>query len=284
MTRISTVSFLTALTLVLSARNFSFGLSESELRGPIPAKSTPIAQPAAQPSTLPVTAKSTADSPPALRSGTSAQPAVSEPMGGFSAPGADSIMTPDMLLVLPSNSKQEAPQPLSELTGKSLRLVIDRSDIVLDKLHGIKITVSNDTNRPLVIDGEKAKANIGATEYICVPVSTVQQMIIPPHKQYQAFEDLINQALPAAVTIGAAPTIRDIKISRKPILERYGRDELRRKVEFSRFGRRVLWTNMTIQGILYFETDADLTHAQITIPATTLFDNTDTALLTASPK
>jgi hypothetical protein len=204
-------------------------------------------------------------------------------MGGFSAPGADAIMTPDMLLVTPSNSTQQPPKPLKDLIGAALKMHIDRSDIIFDKLRGIMITVTNETNRPLVIDGEKAVANVGGKDYSCVPVSTIQRAIVPAHRSSQAFEELLTKALPAAVTVGAAPTVRDIKESRKPVLDRYGPDELRRKIEYSRFGRRILWTNQKIQGIVYFQTSDNLTGAKLSIPTTTLFDKQDTAILTASP-
>jgi hypothetical protein len=204
-------------------------------------------------------------------------------MGGFSAPGADAIMTPDMLLVTPSTSTPEVPKPLKDLIGTALKLHIDRSDILFDKLRGIMITVTNETNRPLVIDGEKAVAIVGGKDYSCAPVSAIQQAIVPLHRISQNFEVLLTKVLPAAATVGAAPTVRDIKESKRPILQRYGPDELRRKIEYSRFGRRILWTNQKIQGILYFQTNDDLTGAKVTIPATTLFDNKDTSMLTTSP-
>jgi hypothetical protein len=249
--------FLFAVSLALTAQNALFAASENvELKGPLPTQGA-------------VTLPATQTDPNA--------------MGGFSAPGADAIMTPDLLLVTPSNSAQEPPKPLKDLIGTALKLHIDRSDIIFDKLRGIMITVTNETNRPLVIDGEKAVANVGGKDYSCVPISTIQQAIVPAHRSSQAFEELLTKALPAAVTVGAAPTVRDIKDSRKPVLDRYGPDELRRKIEYSRFGRRILWTNQKIQGIVYFQTNDDLTGAKLSIPTTTLFDNKDTAILTASP-
>ncbi len=204
-------------------------------------------------------------------------------MGGFSAPGADAIMTPDMLLVTPSSSTQEPPKPLKDLIGTELKLHIDRTDIVFDKLRGIMITVSNQTNRPVMVDGEKATAIVGSNSITCVPVSTIQLAIIPVHRGKQSFEELLTKAFPAAVTVGAAPTVRDIKVLHKPILDRYGPDELRRKIEYSRFGRRILWTNQKVQGVIYFQTSDDLSTAKISLPATTLFDNKDTGTLTSSP-
>jgi hypothetical protein len=89
--------------------------------------------------------------------------------------------------------------------------------------------------------------------------------------------------LPAAVTVGAVPTISDIKNAKRPVLDRYGHDEERRSVEASRFGRRILWPHQKTQGIVFFETDDPLGSARIDIPATTLFDQKDTGILSSSP-
>lgn len=204
-------------------------------------------------------------------------------IGGFAAPGADAVMTPDMLLVTPSNEAQEKPPPLKDLIGSALKMHIDRGDIEFDKLRGVMITVTNDANRPVVVDGDKAIASVAGTKYTCVPVSTIQQLIIPPRHRNQKFEEILTKAVPAAVTVGAAPTVRDIRNSRKPVLQRYGPDELRRQIEYSRFGRRILWSGQKAQGILYFQAESELQGESVVIPATTLFDAQDTATLTSSP-
>jgi len=206
-------------------------------------------------------------------------------MGGLSAPGANALMTPDMLLVNPNNGNAAAtpPEPLKAYIGVSLTMRIERYDISFDKLQGILIEVVNETNRPLVVNGNKAKAILGAATIVATPVSALQQIVIPPHKADQVFEDLLKKVLPAAATIGAVPTIRDIKDSRKPVLERYGADELRRRVESTRFGRRVLWPHEKTRGVLYFDTPDSIDHARVEIPASTLFDMTDAGVLVSSP-
>jgi hypothetical protein len=191
-------------------------------------------------------------------------------------------MTQDMILVSPDNPQRLVGKPLSDLTGTALKMKIDRSDIVFDKLRGVMITVTNETNRPIVVDGDQAKALIGGKSYDCAPVAVIQQAIVPHRGITQEFENILTHAVPAAVTVGASPTIRDFEVSKKPILERYGPDELRRKVEYSRFGRRILWTGQKMQGIVYFQTSDQLAGARIEIPATTLFDNSDTAPLTSA--
>jgi hypothetical protein len=251
------IASLFAFSLVLAAENGLFASSESvELKGQIPT-----------PAPIPLRAKQTD----------------ANAMGGFSAPGADAIMTPDMLLITPTKQAEKTAVPLKDLTGTALKLQIERSDIVFDKLRGVMVSIINETNRPLVIDGDQGTATIGNQTYTCVPVSTIQQAIVPSRKGRQELEEVFTNAVPAAFTVGAAPTVRDILESRKPVLQRYGPDELRRKVEYSRFGRRILWTNQKVEGILYFKTDSEVKGPRISIPVATLFDSKDSSMLSSAP-
>jgi hypothetical protein len=251
-----------ALALAATSQAASFAISENDLRGPM----TP---------TVSGQATHTQQTP--------TTPANNGQMGGLSAPGADALMTPDMLLVTPTASTQQAPIPLGSLVGNALKLTVLRSDVTFEKFRGILISVTNGTNRPLVVDGDQATAVLDGHTFKCAPVATIQQSIVAPRKISTEFDELLKLALPAALTVGAVPTIRDIRESQRPVLERYGPDELRRKIEFTRFGRRILWTNQKVEGILYFESDEALKNAQIVIPTTTLFDNKDTSKLTSTP-
>jgi len=226
---------------------------------------------------------------PIAPQGTAAPPVpVSQPgVNGavdYTAPGADAMMTPDMLLVTPTVSKEHVNQPLKDLIGTGLKIQIEKTDIKFDTLQGIKISVSNETDRPLVIDGEKAQVLVGGKTYTCAPVSAIQQAVLPTPKKGKEFEEFLKAVVPAAITVGAVPTIRDIKDSRRPVLERYGPDEVRRKLEYSRFGRRILWTQQKVEGILYFQAGEPLATGQLLLPATTLFDTADTAMVTVGPQ
>jgi hypothetical protein len=216
--------------------------------------------------------------------GTTPLPPSSSGMGGLEAPGANALMTPDLLLVNPNNGEGSAPpQPLKAYIGTSVTLSVERYDIAFDRLSGILITVVNDTNRPLVVNGEHATAVAGGKTYPAARVAVLQQQIVPPHRGEQVLEDILRDVVPAAATVGAAPTIRDITIERKPVLDRYGPDETRRRVESTRFGRRVLWPHQKTRGILYFDTQDNLNHAKLEIPTSTLFDMTDAGSLSNSP-
>jgi hypothetical protein len=205
-------------------------------------------------------------------------------MGGLSAPGANAMMTPDMLLINPNpNPNAPKPEPLKAYIGVSVTLKVERYDIEFDRLQGILIEVVNETDRPLVVNGNKATAAVGGNKFTAAPVSALQDIVIPPHTAQQIVDDIMKNIIPAAVTIGAAPTIRDIKQNSKPVLERYGADELRRRVESTRFGRRVLWPHEKTRGVLYFDTQDSIDKSHIDIPTSTLFDMTDAGVLSSSP-
>ena len=201
------------------------------------------------------------------------------PMGGLTAPTADAVMTPDMLLVSPKNVDQKPAEPLKAYIGTTVALQVQRYDVDYDKLKGILVSVTNETNRPLVIDGNRAEASIAGKTTTAAPVTVLQQIVVPPHK---VLEDILTKLVPAAVTVGAIPTYKDYKLNRKPINERYGADELRRRLEAARFGRRILWPQQKSTGVVFFDTAESLNGAALQIPAMALYDLKDNGILTAS--
>jgi len=197
------------------------------------------------------------------------------------APGADAMMTQDLLLVNPNKSGQ-APQPLQSFVGQTLKISVDHSKIDFRKLAGIKITVINDTTRPLVIDGKEAKAIVGTKTYQNVSLPVLQKKVLPRKGLEANAGRFVTDVVPATVTVGATPTVEDYIRLEKPIRKRYGSDQRRRSAEITRFGERILWPHQETQGILYFQTSEDLSKAKIQIPAHTLFDAPDKAILEGS--
>jgi len=207
------------------------------------------------------------------------------PGQGVSTNGApdnqDATMNQDMLLVVPQKSTIEKNVPYNGIDQNAINLKITKSDIDFEKVRGLLIVVANNSDKPVVIDGDKASLTVGNTKSECVPVEFIQRMIMPPHKLSQDVIDLITKVAPAGVSIGAIPTVQDIRRSQKPILERYGKDELRRKIEFTRFGRRIIWTHQEVSGILYFNTKEELAGAKLDVPMSLLFSPKDTASISA---
>jgi hypothetical protein len=188
-------------------------------------------------------------------------------------------MTPDMLLVSPKNAGQAHAEPLKAYIGTTVALHVERYDVDYDKLKGILVSVTNETNRPLVIDGNRAEVSVAGRATTAAPVTVLQQIVVPPHK---LLEDILTKIVPAAATVGAIPTYKDYKLNRRPINERYGADELRRRLEAARFGRRILWPQQKSTGVVFFDTAESLNGAALQIPAMTLYDLKDNGVLTAS--
>jgi hypothetical protein len=134
-----------------------------------------------------------------------------------------------------------------------------------------------------MVDGTKATVTNGGATLTAIPVRVLQNAVLPKTGLEHAIASIGTNIVPAAVTIGVVPTVKDEIKFRKPVLERYGSDEQRREIESMRFGRRIIWPGQKTQGILYFQTEDSLTSSHIEIPATTLFDAQDTCVLSSTP-
>jgi len=225
---------------------------------------------AAYPGTTPLHGIGTGDSAPS-----------DSASGVSSAPGADAMMTQDLLLVNP-NKSGAAPKPLQSFVGDSLKLSIDSKSIVFHGLRGLMITVSNDTNRPLLIDGDNAKATLGAQAISAISVSVLQKSVLPSKSLKATAVRTTIQVVPAAATVGLTLTVEDYIKMKKPVRKRYGSDSQRRQAEASRFGKRIVWPHQKTEGILYFKTAEELTGSKVEIPVHTLFDAPDHAVISAT--
>jgi hypothetical protein len=214
---------------------------------------------------------------------TPTKPSGTEENNPEAVPGTDAVMTEDLLLVNPSQ-KPSVPQPapLKAFVGQSLTLTIERSDISLEKLQGVMVSVINETNRPLVLDGDNAQAIASAATYKCASLVTVQRSVLPDRSGKAMAKGFFTKVVPTALTVGLVPTIEDIQLQKKPIRLRYGPDELRRMAEDSRFGARILWPHQKTNGVVYFDSAENLAGAKIAIPVQTLFDASDKTTLVSA--
>lgn len=196
------------------------------------------------------------------------------------APGADSVMTPSLLLVSPINKgSAQANEPLKAFIGQSLILKVEDSNINIGSMHGIMISVVNDTSRPLVLDGDNAKVTIDSQTVTCAPLIALQRSVLPKHDAKTMTAEVFTKLIPAALSVGLVPTIRDIKTIRKPIRERYGPDERRRLMEASRFGKRILWPHQQTKGVVYFQDIETIAGSKLEMSVHTLFDIPDCTII-----
>ncbi|MDR3617044.1 MAG: hypothetical protein P4L53_26040 [Candidatus Obscuribacterales bacterium] len=253
---------------------------EAKLRAPMPGTSKIVAPLPAPASTAATAADdAAAKAAPEAKIGAPATPNI----GGLSAPGADAMMTPDLLLIKPTDGAKQAAEPLKAYVNAGLTLQVDQRNIAFEHLSGVQITVNNLTGRPLMVDGTKATITTGGATLTAIPVTVLQKAVLPKTGLEHAMASIGTNIVPAAFTIGAVPAVKDEFKFRKPVLQRYGPDEQRREVESSRFGRRIIWPGQKTQGILYFQTEESLTASHIQIPAATLFDTQDACVLSSTP-
>jgi hypothetical protein len=211
----------------------------------------------------------------------SAPSSSSTPSTSRSVDAQDATMNQDMLFVAPKKSTIEKTETYGSLDQNLVDLTVTKSDIDFEKVRGLLITATNNSSKPIVVNGDNATISLQENSLKCVPVEFIQRMIIPPHKLSQDVIDLITKVAPAGASVGAIPTVQDIRRSGKPILERYGADEVRRKIEFTRFGRRIIWSHQQVSGILYFDTKEELANTKLTVPIALLFSPNENGTVTA---
>lgn len=172
------------------------------------------------------------------------------------------------------NKPQQALQAVMEVKTS---LTIVPAQIQVKKFRGLKIRVSNDTDRPLVFDGDAASAAANGITYQPVSLVQLEEINRLPHTFSQKLSSDIKATTTATVTVGAVQTAEGFKSQFGPILSRYEGDEKRRELEDTRFGKRVIYPGENSEGILYFPINADLHGATLKIPTASLYDENDRA-------
>jgi len=168
-------------------------------------------------------------------------------------------------------------QPLQAIVGVQASLTIIQGQVVLKKFRGLKIKVTNDTDRPIVFDGDNAVAIAGGANYNTATLVQLEEINRLPHTFGQKLSSDLKATTTATVTVGAVQTAEGIKSQFGPILPRYEGDEKRRELEDTRFGKRVVYPGEDSEGVLYFPTNDSLQGAVLQLPASSLYDNNDKA-------
>lgn len=262
---------LSNLLAMLACINFEL-VQAQELRGPIPETQGTTALP---------------DKEPGYQAAEQARTGANG-MAGLSTSGSDAVMNQDMLLINPnpnanSGSGNGTAKPLTASIGMTITMSVDTNEVVYKNLRGLTVTVVNDTNKPLIIDGDNAVAMQGGKTYKSAPITAVELAVSPIPNFHTAVHDTVTIVLPAAATAGLVPIIKDLRTYSKPTLARYGKDQERRVIEGSRFGKRILWPHEKTQGVIYFETIDAIARAKVEIPVTTMFDNKDAGVISSAP-
>jgi len=156
------------------------------------------------------------------------------------------------------------PPPTQEQLREQVRFTTTSAPVSREPdLVGIKVQVQNNSNSPLIFDGDKAILHAGGQNIKAI--ASVEKKIT----MKQAFAKETKATVAAGVTIGAYPTIRDLKNQKGPILKRYGTDEQRRENLAERFGKRILWPGDITEGVVFVREGEKIAGASVEMPVST---------------
>ena len=191
------------------------------------------------------------------------------------------------LLVTPGAHPVSVPEPLVSLLGAGGRVSakVESINEPRGKFQGLLISVQNNSDRPLLFDGDAATTKIAGAITACIPLSKLEKLSVLPEQSDsfgKRFVTDLKATTSATVTIGWAQTIRDQKQGSGPVVAanggRYGLDEQRRQDQYKRFGKRVLWPGDSTAGVIYFDAKKT-TISDIDLPVSSYYDSADKATM-----
>ncbi|MBS1992823.1 MAG: hypothetical protein JSS83_20035 [Cyanobacteria bacterium SZAS LIN-3] len=197
------------------------------------------------------------------------------------------------LLITPGAHPVTVPQPLTQVLSEGGRVTakIESNNNPRGKFQGLLISVQNNSDRPLIFDGDAALgSSVPGSNIKCISLDQLAELSVLPEQSKsfgKRFTTDLKATASATVTMGWAQTLRDQKQGSEPVVAanggRYGLDEQRRQDQFRRFGKRVLWPGDSTSGVIYFNFDQTKTPLNaIVLPVSSYYDRADQATLTLS--
>ncbi len=174
--------------------------------------------------------------------------------------------------------------PLESIIKTAIEISAGPNDIVIKGKHGLRIKVTNKSDRPVLFDGEKACAKTLSTEYKCVDIDTFDELnLIPP-----TFRSTLSAETGSAVNqkppLASKPIGIGLLNSNKNVLAKLGKDAQGKNSEQERFGQRILWPGDSSEGIVLFPAEESLVGAVVTVPVCSFFNSADQASVSTTKK
>ncbi len=174
--------------------------------------------------------------------------------------------------------------PLKSVADSAIKIWAGPNDIVVKGKHGLRIKVTNNSDRPVLFDGEKASAKTLVTEYKCVDIDTFDELnMVPPTFRSTLSADAgsaVAPKLPVATKSGKLSLLD----SNKSVLPSLDKDMQRKQSEQERFGQRILWPGDSSEGIILFPAEESLVGAVVSLPICSFFDSADQASVSTVKK
>ncbi len=170
--------------------------------------------------------------------------------------------------------------PLKDIVADSVHVSISDKTMSLQPFTGIGITVTNNSDRTIEVNGDACSATIGGTTEKCLTMAQIESSIDLPDSPRHKYRKQLAASLEGAAFVGATLAARDQVNQKRAVKERYGWDERRREEQSRRFSKRVLYPGDTTSGFIYFDTwlNGEMT---ISIPVTDFNNDKDAAALSA---
>jgi hypothetical protein len=183
----------------------------------------------------------------------------------------------------PLLSTEEQPiAPLSSLAPGSIEVSAKGAESKLKGLTALTISVKNNTDRPLVFNGDGTVATVGGEQLKAQPTASINDRIAQPDNPHGYTRRSIENTITATVTIGAVQTAEGEMIRRGPLASRYGFDNIRRQERQARFAERILWPGDSTEGVVWFKSDKPLSGATLQLPVADYYNKKDTTTLPAT--
>lgn len=143
----------------------------------------------------------------------------------------------------------------------------------------VRLRLSNGSPTPIIMDGDNVKALFGGTSYAAI---SEPELLKLSGGQFTSSQKKTLAAV-AVTTFGfAEPIVQDMMTTSKTDWTKsYGVDEIRRKAELARFGKRILLPGEELDASVFFRMTAEPPLDTITVPVLAYPDGKPTGCLTA---
>lgn len=182
-------------------------------------------------------------------------------------------------LLRPQSEPIQQRAPLSSIIPGNIDASLGSFGVEPNGFRSLKMTITNKTDRPIVLDGNSAVATVSGARLECASMSKIEPKIPAPDNPSHKYLKDIRSSITAIATVGAAQTLEDKLNDMQEVRKHYGFDEARREDLESRFGKRILFPGETTTGTFFIKTRLPLQDATMVIPACSLDDKSDSATL-----
>jgi hypothetical protein len=179
------------------------------------------------------------------------------------------------------SENKDAITPLANVAPTGLDVALERTPSSLRGLTALRLTVKNNTDRPVSFNANAATATIGSTALKASPMQDLSDRIKQPDNPKGYFERSVENTVTSAISVGVVQAVNGEMRYRRSIADRYGFDNANRMDRLGRFGERVLWPGDSTVGLVYFKTDDLPSGTAIQIPIADFYNNKDNAVMPA---